>query len=165
MSSVNADSTEPTGGDHLLTLIDRALRSLRPALRDLSAPEDVRRDAATLRSSQIRLLSLTPVDGMRLTDLAHHVGMSKQALGEFATALETRGLMESVRDPHDQRVRIIRPTARGLALGEATERAIVDLEARLREIVGADDWDTMRRVLDLVADKAPELRNDQATTH
>ena len=33
---------------------------------------------------------------MRVTDLADRVGMTKQALGEFANELERHGLMETV---------------------------------------------------------------------
>ena len=50
---------------------------------------------------------------MRVTDLADRVGMTKQALGEFANDLEERGLLETVRDPADRRVRILRPTGAG----------------------------------------------------
>ena len=70
-----------------------------------------------LRTSQLRMLSMTPADGMRVTDLAERVGMTKQALGEFANELEEQGMLESVRDPADRRVRIVRPTRRGLAGG------------------------------------------------
>ena len=87
--------------DHALALLGYVMDGMR---RDLHARSAAGAGAATgLRSSQLRLLSLTPVDGMRVTDLAERVGMTKQALGEFANALEDRGLMESVRDDQDRR--------------------------------------------------------------
>jgi hypothetical protein len=48
--------------------------------------------------AQLRLLSLTPPEGIRVTDLASRLRMTKQALGEFAHALEAKGLLESVGD-------------------------------------------------------------------
>lgn len=131
--------------DHALALLGYVMDGLR---RDVLA----RTAAATgpahgLRSSQIRLLSLTPVDGMRVTDLAERVGMTKQALGEFANALEGQGLVESVRDDSDRRARILRPTAKG-------RRAVIDSEAIIREVeeqwrarVGAKRWDALRQTL------------------
>lgn len=100
-----------------------------------------------LRSSQIRLLSLTPEEGMRVTDLAKRAGMTKQSLGEFAGVLEQLGLMETVRDSQDRRVRILRPTARGRRVVQVSDRAIRAMEARWREEIGPRRWDAMRRTL------------------
>lgn len=52
----------------------------------------VPRSARGLRGSQLRLLTLAPPEGARVTGLAEHLGMTKQALGEFANAVEARGL-------------------------------------------------------------------------
>src|SRR5687767_4964535 len=119
--------------DHILALLGYLMDAVR---RDLSAlvtspagqklPSVVR----GLRSSQLRLLSLTPAEGMRVTDLAERVGMTKQALGEFADQLEAKGLMESLRDPHDRRVRLLRPTAAGRNAAEEGTRVIDTIEAQ-----------------------------------
>lgn len=123
-------------------LMDRVGRDVRAAL-----PEAV----AGLRTSQLRLLSLTPADGLRVTDLAERVGMTKQALGEFADQLEKQGLLESVRDPRDRRVRILRPTAEGLRAVAAGAAVIEGVEARWRERAGAGTWDELRRLLSRVS--------------
>jgi DNA-binding MarR family transcriptional regulator len=127
--------------DHILALLGYVLEAFRRDLAD-SLPE-----RAGLRSSQLRLLSLTPRDGMRVTDLAERVGMTKQALGEFANDLEQRGLLESVRDPADKRVRILRPTQRGRQAVSAGELVIGDLETRLRDRLGRRKWDQLRTLL------------------
>ena len=105
-----------------------------------------------LRSSQLRLLSLTPAEGLRLTDLAQRVGMTKQALGEFADVLEARGLLETVRDPSDRRVRILRPTRTGSAVVVAGGSAIAAVEARWRERLCRRRWDQLRTLLAEAAD-------------
>jgi DNA-binding MarR family transcriptional regulator len=127
--------------DHVLALLGRVLDSFR---RDLGRQG---RSPAGLRSSQVRLLSLTPTEGMRVTDLAERVGMTKQALGEFANDLEERGLLESVRDPADRRVRILRPTAAGRRAVRSATRQIEAVEAQWREQLGAHKWEQLRALL------------------
>jgi len=88
-----------------------------------------------------------PPEGMRVTDLASRVGMTKQALGEFASVLEDRGLLESTGDPADRRVRRIRPTAQGAEVVHLSDQAIRAMEARWRERIGAERWDAMKQTL------------------
>ena len=136
--------------DHALALLGYAMDGLR---RDVVAAMEAASDgtAPVLRPSQIRLLSLTPRDGMRVTDLADRLGMTKQSLGELATVLERDGMLESVRDPADRRVRILRPTPAGLAAVVAGERVIAEVEAAWRTRVGAERWDQLRDILGDVA--------------
>lgn len=143
--------------DHVLALLGTLLDGLR---RDVKAAQVSRAglddEMRGLRSSQLRLLSLTPADGLRVTDLAERLGMTKQALGEFATALEDRGLLESVRDPADRRVRILRPTQRGLLAARQATDVIAEVEVRWRERLGAERWDLLRELLVAAARSADE---------
>lgn len=136
--------------DHAMSLLGQVMDGMRRDIHSRTngpASADLPESARGLRSSQMRLLSLTPPDGMRVTDLARRVGMTKQALGEFADDLETDGLMETVRDPADRRVRILRLTSRGREAMEAGERVIVEVEGAWRERVGATAWDQLRKSL------------------
>ena len=133
--------------DHIFSLLEQALRTLRPDLEAVGASPELRDRMGALRSSQLRLVALVPAEGMRLTDLAARVGMTKQALGEFATDLEDRGLLETVRDPADKRVRIVRRTTVGDEVAEVTGRAITEMEARWRTRIGPERWDAMRETL------------------
>ncbi len=143
--------------DHMLALLGRVMDGFR---RDLHATNQAAEGKAAvlrgLRSSQLRLLSMTPTDGMRVTDLAERVGMTKQALGEFANELERQGLLESVRDPADRRVRILRPTRKGLQAVDAGEAVIADLERRWRRRLGARKWDQLRTLLSEAAAAGPD---------
>jgi DNA-binding MarR family transcriptional regulator len=143
--------------DHIVSLFGLVMDAVR---RELSAEMGRTAPAAVrgLRSSQVRLLSLTPREGMRVTDLAERVGMTKQALGEFANDLEERGLIESLRDPHDRRVRILRPTRRGLAAVAAADEVIGRLEDRWRERLGPREWQRLRRSLTILHNDAEERR-------
>lgn len=159
MTGVNG--AEP---DHILALLgsvmDDVRRDLHEELRRRSAPGHTS-PVGGLRSSQLRLLSLTPPEGMRVTDLAERVGMTKQALGEFANTLQEQGMLESVRDPGDRRVRILRPTPLGLRCVRAGEAAIDAVEQRWRERVGARTWDDLRATLVAVRQGARESQDDQ----
>ena len=129
--------------DHIFALLDRALRTLRDDIQQRVVDHDTR----GLRTSQLRIISLTPAAGLRVTELADHVGMTPQAIGEFVRDLSAVGLLEVVPDPSDGRARIVRPTAAGLAAAEQWRRDIAAMEEQWRERIGPRRWDTMRRVL------------------
>jgi DNA-binding MarR family transcriptional regulator len=134
--------------DHILALLGRVMDGFRRDLHTMNRGAQGKRAVLRdLRSSQLRLLSMTPVEGMRVTDLAERVGMTKQALGEFANVLEQQGLLETVRDPADKRVRILRPTPRGRKAVEASESVIEELERQWRRRLGARKWDQLRALL------------------
>lgn len=144
MTAVNASAAPRP--EHVMALLGEVLDAFRRELAATSAAP------GGLRSSQLRLLSLTPAEGMRVTDLAERVGMTKQALGEFATVLERDGLLESLRDPTDGRVRLLRPTARGRRAVRAAEAEIAALEERWSRRMGPDRWRLLRTLLIEAAD-------------
>lgn len=143
MTSVKEEPSE-----HILGLLGLALQALRDDLLLEMTKRRVPRKARGLRGSQLRLLALAPPEGIRVTDLALRLGMTKQALGEFASALEAKGLLESVGDPRDKRVRLLRPTRAGRAVTGAVATAIDDIEQRWRSEIGDKEWDRLRATLD-----------------
>jgi len=146
MTSVNQQS-QPHGDDDPLrfaVLMDLAWRAFRRRLDEGVTP---RVAGLGLRPSHLRLLSLTPTDGMRVTDLAARVGMTKQALGEFVTTLQAAGLVEVTVDQRDRRVRRVRPTPSGQELQQVVESAIAGIERQWASQVGPKRWATFREVL------------------
>jgi DNA-binding MarR family transcriptional regulator len=136
--------------EHMLALLGEVMDGFRRDILEAtsgSGRKQVPPAVRGLRSSQIRMLSLTPADGMRVTDLAHRVGMTKQALGEFANDLERQGLLETVRDPADRRVRILRPTRRGRQAVAAAEALIAEVEEEWSVRLGTRKWAQLRRLL------------------
>ncbi|MGY0232136.1 MarR family winged helix-turn-helix transcriptional regulator [Longispora urticae] len=131
---------------HVLDLLGAALSVAKRAME-----AEVADEPHHLRGSHLRLLSLTPPEGMRPTELAPRVGMTKQSLGEFVAAMREAGFLEVETDPRDRRARIVRPTERGLRLQGRILEIIEETEARWRSAVGADDWAAFRRVLATLA--------------
>ena len=125
-------------------LMDLAWRAFRRRMDKGIKP---RVASPQLRPSQLRLLSLTPAGGMRVTDLAARVGMTKQALGEFLATLQDAGLVEVTVDQRDRRVRLVRPTPAGQELQRVIESAIAGIERRWAAEVGPERWATFREVL------------------
>ena len=152
MTSVNGlpAAPDPDPPWHFAVLMDMAWRAFRRQLEERVGPHMRSRSAATgtrLRPSHMRLLSLTPPAGMRVTDLAARVGMTKQALGEFVATLQDAGLVEVTVDQRDRRVRLVRPTPAGQELQRVIESAIAGIERRWAAEVGPERWATFREVL------------------
>ena len=154
MTSVNrVPATEESGAGlprHFAVLMDLAWRAFRREMEQRVGEYQRQRGPATgtqLRPSHMRLLSLTPAAGMRVTDLAARVGMTKQALGEFVASLQAAGLVEVATDARDRRVRLVRPTPAGRRLQGIIESAIDDTERHWRARIGEARWATFREVL------------------
>ncbi|WP_088288997.1 MarR family winged helix-turn-helix transcriptional regulator [Kineosporia sp. A_224] len=150
------NSVKGPDDDHVFALLDHALRRLRADVqahmtRAAASGRPDLPDLTTLRTSQLRLLTLTPDDGLRVGDLAARAGMTAQALGEFVRSLVRDGLLTVEPDPRDRRARVVRRTASGRAVAQAAEDGIRAMELDWAERLGADRWDAMRAVLGDVA--------------
>ena len=154
MTSVNQDPPETDDPVHFARLMDNAWREFRELLGELVRPSVAAAGELPLRPSQVRLLSLMPVTGMRVTDLAAKVGMTKQALGEFVATLQEAGLVEVTVDQRDRRVRLVRPTPAGRRLQRVLESAIADTEQQWRAGAGEARWATFREVLGEIGHQA-----------
>jgi DNA-binding MarR family transcriptional regulator len=159
MTSVNGLPAAPDPGPprQFAVVMDMAWRAFRRQLEERVGAHMRSRSAATgtqLRPSHMRLLSLTPPAGMRVTDLAARVGMTKQALGEFVATLQRAGLVEVAVDERDRRVRRVRPTPAGRRLQQLIESAIADTEQQWRAEVGEARWATFREVLGEIGHQA-----------
>lgn len=139
MTSVKRDAAADP--DHVAWLLDRTFRRLRQELGDVGGRHP------QLRGSHLRLLSLIPEGGARHSDLAERALMTRQALGQLAAHLEMHGYAETLCDPADGRVRVLRATAAGRRARDDAEAAIADLEQRWAASVGERRYAIFRRVL------------------
>jgi len=151
MTSVNGGRAAPEDEDPLRFALhlDLAWRAWRRALDERVGPRVLGQLApgTALRRSHLRLLSLTPPAGLRVTDLAARTAMTKQALGEFVAALQEAGLVEVAVDERDRRVRLVRPTPAGRRLQGVIESAFAEIEQGWRERVGPERWAAFREAL------------------
>lgn len=156
MTSVNGGQAAPEGEDPMRFALhlDLAWRAWRRAIDERVGPRVLGELApgAALRRSHMRLLSLTPPAGLRVTDLATRAGMTKQALGELVAALQEAGLVEVAADDRDRRVRLVRPTRAGRRLQGVIESAFAEIEQGWRERVGPERWAAFREALARIGD-------------
>jgi DNA-binding MarR family transcriptional regulator len=106
-----------------------------------------------LREVHRPMLRYPPIDGLRPTDLAERLNLSKQATNDLLRDLERLGYLHLERDPTDGRARIIRYTERGWRLfdtGSGLSRTIGERWART---VGAERYAdfhaTLREIVDV----------------
>ena len=71
--------------------------------------------ATGFRAAHTRLLPHISPEGIRLTDLADRVGITKQAVGKLVDDLEAQGVVVREPDPDDGRALRVRYTDRGTA--------------------------------------------------
>src|SRR3954452_22446581 len=69
-------------------------------------------------------------DGMRLTELAAHAGMTKQSVGEIVDDLVDHGYVERFPDPEDRRAKLIRLTQKGIEAQRVGFGLIREIETR-----------------------------------
>ena len=96
-----------------------------------------------IRESWVPLLRHIEGDGIRGSELARRLGVTKQAAQQLTAEIEAHGYVERVPDPSDGRARIIRLTARGWQSWLAGLRASKQMEARLRASLGASDFEQL----------------------
>jgi DNA-binding MarR family transcriptional regulator len=108
-------------------------------LLDDVAQAEVNRQAGArvLTPALVRLLPHLTTEGIRPTELARRVDVSKQAVGQALGDLEARGLVEMVGDPADGRARLVRLTPSGLAAFDQGRDVLAYYEGALTRRVGA----------------------------
>ena len=141
------DDVNEISAVELFDLVWRRIRHELAAAGQAIAPE--------LRPSQRRVLARTPPDGMRVGELADRTSMTAQSLGQYVEVLRHLGYLESIPDPHDRRIKLIRPTPRGREAGAAARRELWRLEERWAAAIGEPGWQQLRTVLSKLAASAP----------
>lgn len=147
MTSVKPSAATGGQAPHAAVLMGRLMRQIR----DTFAVEEWE----GLRQSHFRLLHEVPAEGLRVTDLAERLGMTKQAVGQFVTALTESGHVVVRADPDDARSRIVKLTARGQRTSAAVTERILRLEQDWAAHVGVQRYRQFRAVLEELAGRSP----------
>jgi DNA-binding MarR family transcriptional regulator len=86
-------------------------------------------------------------DGTRLTVLAQHAGMTKQAMGQIVDDLEQLGYVERTPDPNDGRAKIVRFTAAGLDFVCDASEMLDEIWGEYCALVGEQQLDQLQQTL------------------
>jgi DNA-binding MarR family transcriptional regulator len=122
-----------------------ALAAFGPALFECArlldeiAQAEVNRQAGrrVLTPALVRLLPHLSREGIRPTELARRIEVSKQAVGQALADLEVRRLVELVPDPSDGRARLVRLTASGAAAYDHGRGVLAFYASALGQRLGA----------------------------
>ena len=100
-----------------------------------------------LNRAHVSLFRHPTLDGMRPTDLADEVQLSKQAVNDLLGDLEHQGYIRREVDPADRRSRIIRLTAKGMKIEDTVRLAARDAERQLERELGRERFRSFREAL------------------
>jgi DNA-binding MarR family transcriptional regulator len=100
-----------------------------------------------LNRAHVSLFRHPTLDGMRPTDLADEVQLSKQAVNDLLGDLEHQGYIRREVDPTDRRSRLIRLTPRGMKLEDTVRLAARDAERQLERELGRERFRSFREAL------------------
>jgi DNA-binding MarR family transcriptional regulator len=95
-------------------------------------------DGPTLRPSHMQVFAHVDFTGTRLTEIAHRMGITKQAVGQLVADLEQVGMFERVPDPTDGRARLVRFTEAGRQRLFFGLQVLKDVEAEVAPDVGQE---------------------------
>jgi DNA-binding MarR family transcriptional regulator len=96
----------------------------------------VQASGGRLRTAHTQLFPHITGEGVRLTDLADELGVTKQAIGPLVDDLEREGVVERVDDPGDRRAKLIRWTRKGRRALLHGLSVLAELEQELAREVG-----------------------------
>jgi DNA-binding MarR family transcriptional regulator len=105
---------------------------------------------ARIRPAHTTLLPHLDFEGIRLTDLAARVGVTKQAVGQLVDDLEQLGMVERIDDPDDRRAKRIRFSRRGFGALMHGLGVLRSVETALRATVGERRMRELHETLQLV---------------
>jgi DNA-binding MarR family transcriptional regulator len=103
-----------------------------------------------VRAAHTALFPHLDFEGIRLTDLAARVGVTKQAVGQLVDDLAQQGVVERIPDPADKRAKRIRFSRRGYAALMHGLGVLGEVEAELSTAVGARRMRELHETLKLV---------------
>jgi DNA-binding MarR family transcriptional regulator len=90
-----------------------------------------------IRPAHTALFPHLDFEGIRLTELAARVGVTKQAVGQLVDDLVSLGMVERIEDPTDKRAKRIRFSRLGYHQLMHGLGVLRDIEGALRRVVGA----------------------------
>ncbi len=94
-------------------------------------------------------------DGATVTDLAVHLGVTKQAASQLVDEMVRKGYAERRAHPGDARARLIVLTARGWACTRAAEEAAAEAVREWGAVLGEGEVRVLQEQLSRIAPRGP----------
>jgi DNA-binding MarR family transcriptional regulator len=102
--------------------------------------------------AHIGLIRYPTLDGLRPSELAEQLQITKQSVNDLLGHLEQRGYLVREPDPADGRARVVRLTAKGRRLEETVKGQAQAAELRIAEMLGPIRFAQMRQALEELTD-------------
>jgi DNA-binding MarR family transcriptional regulator len=91
-----------------------------------------------LTAAHVQITQSLSITGSRLTELAAHAGISKQAMGKLVDQCEAWGMVQRQSDARDARATLVVFTPDGMNWLHAYQEAVAQVQSELQEAVGLD---------------------------
>lgn len=105
-----------------------------------------------LNAAHVGLWRYPGLDGLRPSELADHVGITKQSVNDLLGHLERQGYLDRVPDAADGRARVIRLTSKGRRLEQTIYAQARAAQTRIAEILGPRRFDQLHSSLELLTE-------------
>ncbi|MGH9298375.1 MAG: MarR family winged helix-turn-helix transcriptional regulator [Acidimicrobiales bacterium] len=105
-----------------------------------------------LNAAHVALWRYPGLDGLRPSQLADHVGITKQSVNDLLGHMERQGYLRRVPDPADGRARVIRLTSKGWRLAETIYGGARAAQLRIAEILGPRRYAQLHSSLELLTE-------------
>ena len=128
----------------MIGLVGLAHRKLRADM----LREAHRRGHSFVKAAHNDVFATLPLEGARASDMAVRAGITRQSMGEIIRDLVDLDLLEMQTDPADGRAKIVTFSERGREFTRDGYQHILDLESRFADELGAEAYETARRVLE-----------------
>jgi DNA-binding MarR family transcriptional regulator len=106
-----------------------------------------------LSNAHLHVFRYPSPDGLRPSELAAELQLSKQSVNDLLGHLEEHGYIVREPDPADGRGRVVRLTDKGRRLERTVANAARSAEIRIGEMIGPERSAELRRTLEALADE------------
>jgi DNA-binding MarR family transcriptional regulator len=106
-----------------------------------------------LNAAHVGLWRYPGLEGLRPSQLADRVGITKQSVNDLLGPLEQHGYLLRVPDPADGRARVIRLTSKGRRLEQTIYASAGKAQLRIAEILGPQPFAQLHSSLELLTEQ------------
>ena len=118
------------------------------------AAEKIRgRGHPAIRVSHLAVVRHMSAEGTRITELARHAGMTKQAMGQLVRELVDMAYLELRPDQADRRAKLATYTESGRGLAADVRESLADVQGEFKRALGKKGLKDLRKLLSTLEDE------------